>query len=261
MELHLEPNAADWSLEKITNWTAEAARRIASNRKSRDNPGGWSPTSRLLMIRLKILGTLLNASEQKRKLGSCYKAYRLARADMKRIELNEDEKEWLSNNGITDNLPEFRLYREDCTQELLIIEIMHIKKITTSKRREELRLLHGGWMRRIQDEADAGKIGNVLRNLMGEGKEFTMEVLYGERENEVEGKRISELITDFFKEWFYASEEEIQRDGNTVRMVEEGNEVDWKRMGSIIGINEDVAKRILEGMKDKEISAEGKLES
>ena len=68
---------------------------------------------------------------------------------------------------------------------------MHINKLTTSKRRDELRLLHGGWMRRIQDAADVGKIGGVLKQLMGEEKAFKLEVLYGEDENEVDSVRIS----------------------------------------------------------------------
>ena len=218
MEKNLNPKMNTWSLGKIVEWTVDTARNIAKNRRTKENPGGWSPTSRFLQIKLRMLGSVLGAWEAKKDIGTVFAAYRNARNDMRKVELNVDEESWLVDNGVDLELPEFRTFRADLTQEMLVYEVMHIKKLITSKRREELRLLHGGWMRRIQDAADVGKIGGVLRQIMGEEKAFTLEVLYDDEENEVDSVRVSQLVTKFFEEWFRASDDEMKMDEDMSRI-------------------------------------------
>ena len=85
---------------------------------------------------------------------------------MSKITLNADEEEWLEFNGVQRGLPDWRIWQRDNQADSLLIEIRNLRSLTTKHRRDELRILRGGRMRRMQNEADAGKIGSVLKRKM-----------------------------------------------------------------------------------------------
>ena len=135
-----------------------------------------------------------------------------ARRDTKKVILNEDETKWLDLNGVERMLPEWRLWQRDFDKDKLRIEIQSLRKMSTKERRDELRILHGGRMRRIQDAADVGKIGAMLKGIMAKSNSFSMDVLYGKEGNIVDAVEISRIITDFFQAWFNTTEEDDYRD-------------------------------------------------
>ncbi len=62
-------------------------------------------------------------------------------------------------------------------------------------------MIHGGRMRRIQDAADAGKIGPMLRSIMMKQSSFSMDVLYDKDGNVTDPEEISKIVTEFFRQW------------------------------------------------------------
>ncbi len=134
---------SEYSIGEITDWTVAEQRRIAASRASKANPDGWSPTSRLLHIRLRILGALFKRLADKLGLGPCHRMYKDSARDITRITLNEDEEEWLEFNGVQRRLPEWRLWQRDNDADSLLIEIRHLRSLTTRHRRDELRNFTG----------------------------------------------------------------------------------------------------------------------
>ena len=199
-------------MEEITDWTVKQARAIAASRNSRNNPNGWSPLSRLLHLRLRALGALYKRSMDGAGIGPCYRLYMDARRDMKKATLNEDKMNWLESNGIERTLPEWRMWQRDFDIDNLRLEIQSLRRMSTKERRDELRILHGGRMRSIQDAADVSKIGAMLKGIMAKSNSFSMDVLYGKEGNIVDAEIISRIITDFFQAWFNTSEEDDYRD-------------------------------------------------
>ena len=130
----------------------------------------------------------------------------------------------------------------------------------SSKLRRELRLKHDEWIRRIQEEADKGRIGKVLKRIIGEEKDFTLEVLYDKLENITDAEEIARIITKFFEEWFSLTEEGEQNDEELSRFSELNDKKSFLEMARRLGIKEEAANNILEGLKDKEIPEEGRIE-
>ena len=106
LEKALKGNLSGWSVSQITDWTVKEAIRIQASRNTKNNPDGWSPVSRLLHIRLRIIGALFKRMVDKAGLGACYHLYTDLKRDMRRIVLNDDEKDWLGQNGIPEGLPD-----------------------------------------------------------------------------------------------------------------------------------------------------------
>ena len=82
------------------NCTVKESLRIAKSRNSKNNPDGWSPVTRLLHLRLRVMGALYKRMADGSGIEPCYKMYFDARRDVRRITLNKDEEEWLETNGI-----------------------------------------------------------------------------------------------------------------------------------------------------------------
>ena len=117
---------------------------------------------------------------------------------MRRIVLNDDEKDWLGKNGVPESLPDWNDWQRSNTTESLRVELLHLRALTTKERRTELRLLLGGRMRRIQDEADAGKIGAIINSVMARSSTFSLDTIYGKDENVVDANDIAQIVTEFF---------------------------------------------------------------
>ncbi len=69
--------------------------------------------------------------------------YKDTARDITRITLNEDEEEWLEFNGVQRRLPEWRVWQRDNDADSLLIEIRHLRSLTTRHRRDELRNFTG----------------------------------------------------------------------------------------------------------------------
>ena len=190
-------------------------------------------------------------------LGACYRLYKDARRDIHKVTLNPDEETWLSDNGVERDLPDWRRWIRTNTLESLRSEVKHLKELTTKERRSELRLLHGGRMRRIQDQADAGKIGAVIRSIMAKSKSFSLDVLYSDDGNTTDADEISRIVTEFFKEWFSTSPDDSWRDEGAADLSGAGDTEGWKALANRLNVKWELASEILDGMKDKPISAEG----
>ena len=198
MMKHFTGDASNHSIEDITEWTVKQARAIAASRNSRNNPNGWSPLSRLLHLRLRALGALYKRIMDGSGIGPCYRLYMDARRDSTHVSLNDDEANRLVENDIEKSLPEWRVWQRDMDKERLRAEIQRLRNLSTRERRNELRILHGGRMRRIQDAADVGKIGAMLKGIMAKSTAFSMDVLYDKDKNIVDANEISHIITEFF---------------------------------------------------------------
>ena len=77
-------------------------------------------------------------------------------------------------------------------------DLNKLKLLNTNKRRSELRAVHGGRMCRAQEEADAGRMGGVIQNIMGRRKGFKMESLVIDGVLSADSTTISLAITKFF---------------------------------------------------------------
>ena len=76
-------------MSQITDWTVKEAMIIQASRKTKNNPDGWSPVSRLL----RVLGALFKRKVDQAGLGACYHLYSDSKRDLRRIFLNDEEKD------------------------------------------------------------------------------------------------------------------------------------------------------------------------
>ena len=67
---------------------------------------------------------------------------------------------------------------------------------------KEFRRLHSERMCKLQEEADAGRIGGMIKNIMGGSQPFTMESIRHEGKVITDGDSVDKLITSFFAKWF-----------------------------------------------------------
>ena len=81
-------------------------------------------------------------------------------------------------------------------------ELLRLRKLLSQENRKEFRRIHSERMSRVQEEADAGRIGGLLKNIMGGTTAFTMESIRNNGVVETDGESISKLITSFFAKWF-----------------------------------------------------------
>ncbi len=107
--------------------------------------------------------------------------------------------------------------------------------MTYSKLRRELRLKHDEWIRKVQEEEDKARIGKVLKRIIGEEKDFTLEVSYGKLENITDAEEIARIITNFFEEWFSLTEEGEQNDDELSRFSELNNRESFLEMAGRLG--------------------------
>ncbi len=105
LERKFQGDLSTYSIVAITDWTVREEKRIAETRRTKFNPNGWSPTSRLLQLRLRVLGALLKRMLDEADISNCESMYNEARKDIRKLRLTEDEEEWLLDNDIPRELP------------------------------------------------------------------------------------------------------------------------------------------------------------
>ena len=231
MEKHLSGKLEDWSLNQITNWTANRAKEIAKKRNKKDNPDGWSPLARLMRLKVKILGAVFKRMERKLDTQVCYRLFKEVKSDIAAIDLSEDELTWMDENGVTGNLPDWAVFKARTKKEELAKEVRNLNKLSSSKMRRELRLKHDEWTRKIQEAADKGKIGRVLKSIMKEDKDFSLEVLYGEGEedNKTDADEIADIVTKHFGRQFDLTADEDANDLTLSDLSSKGDKAGFAR--------------------------------
>ena len=172
MERIIAGGLETWTHDQLVIWTANKAKEIAKSRNRKDNPDGWSPLTRLMRLKLKVLGMAFRRIENGKGFGDCYKAYKEAKRNMREVGLTDEEQIWLEENGVVGSLPDWHRWTANLERHELTKEIKHLNKLTSSRMRKELRSRHDDRMRKIQDAADRGKIGRLLRQIIGGDKDF-----------------------------------------------------------------------------------------
>jgi hypothetical protein len=129
-----------------------------------------------------------------------------------------------------------------------------VNKLLTAQRRRDLRVLHGGRMRKIQEMADEGKIGNLLKSIVGRREPFTMESIRDGDKLITDPYEISRLITKVFREWFYRGDKEAWRDHNISDAII-GNDKDrFLEVAHSLEVPPDVALKVWESCKIKTLN-------
>ena len=258
METHLCGKLEDWSLNQLTKRTANRAKEIAKKRNKKDNPDGWSPLARLMRLKVKILGAVLKRMERKLDIQVCSRLFKEVKSDIVAIELSEAELTWMDENGVTGNLPNWKDFKSRINKEDLVKEVKILNKLSSSKMRRELRLKHDVWTRKIQEAADKGKIGMVLKSIMREDKDFSLEVLYGEGEepNKTDSDKIAGIVTKHFGGQFDLTAEEDANDLILSDLSSKGDKAGFDKMSTEQGIPEDVAERVFGGLTAKHLPEE-----
>jgi hypothetical protein len=176
-----------------------------------------------MRLKVKILGMAYRRIEARKGFGDCYKVYKVVKRNMREVELTDEEMVWLDDNGVTGSLPDWHLWTKSLERVELVKEIKHLNKLTSSRMRKELRIRHDDWMRKIQEAADVGKIGRMLKSIIGGSQDFSLEVLYNKDGNKTDCDEIaSEVNSMFGKVWFSQTEEERERGVNLRRMMKDG---------------------------------------
>ena len=82
-------------------------------------------------------------------------------------------------------------------------------------------------MSRVQEEADAGRVGGILKNIMGCAQPFTMESIRNNGSIETDGETITKLVTSFFAKWFSRLPEQKVRDKRLADCVLNQDKSGW----------------------------------
>ena len=87
----IEEGLEDWDHNQLVIWTANKAKEIAKKRNRKDNPDGWSPLTRLMRLKVKMLGMVLRRLEWNKGMGDCYKTFKETKRNMRLVDLSRRE--------------------------------------------------------------------------------------------------------------------------------------------------------------------------
>ncbi len=99
-------------------------------------------------------------------------------------------------------------------------------------------------MCRLQDAADAGRIGGILKAVTGHEPSFLMESLRHGEETITDGSLIHSTITSFYAKWFRRLPGEQIRDKELAECVLTCDYQRWVALTSEIGIPTDVSNTL-----------------
>ena len=178
------------------------------------------------------------------------------------ITLNEDEVAWMRDNGLDHKPIEWKEWKmlfggSEHNDE----QMNRLRKLNCGRRRRELRLLHNNRMHRIQAEADAGRIGGVIREIILKKGGYKMQAIVDEGICTKEPREVTNIATKHFSEWFWRSDEDKQRDVLLVGMMEQGDEKAFGEAARNLKIPETAIDNVWKGFKKKELVDEGKNEA
>jgi hypothetical protein len=190
------------TLLDLTNKSVEIVNDIHKRRNNLISPSLWSPIAAILSLRCSAIGSTIRLGFVGHSTSLKRIVTRLAR-DEKKFTLNDDEQTWLDDNFLQSLPFEWNEWRNEYpTPSHAVRELLRIRSLLTKENRSEFRRIHGGRMCKLQEAADAGRIGGVLRSVVGRDPDFSMESLRQGDDTVTDGYTIHKAITDFFSKWF-----------------------------------------------------------
>ena len=153
------------SMKDLVDMSLEVSMELGKKRES--NSSSWSPLSRVLDIQKRILGTAIKAYHKTSYNIIIRKNLKEARRDLDKMVLSTEEQSWLKDNVGEIPLDWTHWQIEYPSKELLLRAFVAHQNNLTEARRKDLRILHGGKMKKLQEAADEGKIGAILKKNCG----------------------------------------------------------------------------------------------
>ncbi len=132
----------------------------------------------------------------------------LRRRERKMI-LSEEEIDWMRDQGIrTEHVDwdEWKIMYKD--EDANYEQMCRLKRLNTGRRRKELRLICNERMYRIQADADAERIGGVIRIMTNKRKGYKMECLVDGDECLSDPDKVDLRAFEHFRQWFSRTDEE-----------------------------------------------------
>ncbi len=257
----LNDDLSHLSIQEITRISVETVGRINKRRNNKRSPSIWSPIAHLLNLRISAIGSTVRANIKSNYRPLKALITRLKRDEAK-ITLNEAEAEWLEDNGVrSDPLDWNEWINEYADVTHAARELLRIKKLLSSENRKEFRRIHGERMAKIQGEADAGRIGGVIRHIMGGTSSYTMESIRDEGLTITDGERIASLVTAFFAKWFSRLPDEKERDRKLAECVLNEDKLSWDSLMAATMIPGEVGDTLWLAFQPRPLSSEGLIEA
>jgi hypothetical protein len=116
-------------------------------------------------------------------------------------------------------------------------------------------------MRKIQEMADEGKIGALLKSITGKRESFTMESVRDGDRLITDPHEITRLITNVFREWFYRGEKDAWRDHNISDAIIGGDLDRFMEVAATLGVTADIAAKVWESCKTKPLERSAQAET
>jgi hypothetical protein len=206
--------------EEITRITMEAVKRISEGRSARNNPNGWSALARVVNMRISVHGTYIKVKDRlDREKIMKERVEELMRREKKMV-LSDDEIGWMNDNGLNNRPVTWKEWKEIYWRPSYNYDqYMRLQGLNSGRRRREWRMMSRNRMCRIQSEADAGRIGGVIREIINKRKGFKMEVIIDKDKCINDPKEVTEVGTSHFQQWFERSDAERERDGRLQRLI------------------------------------------
>ena len=232
------------SLLELTEKSVKIVHDIQNTRNSLLSPSNFSPIARLLSLRLSALGSTVRLGS-KGDLESLRLIVNRLKRDEAAVRLNEDEQTWCDDNDLhTDPLDWGDWKNKYPTTALAAAELLRIRSMLTKENKREYRRIHGGWMSKIQEAADSGRIGRVIQAVVGRDQSYLMESLIEGDETITDGHAIALSITGFFRKWFSRLPEEKVRDAALAKCVTDVNRPAWDTLMNDIGVPKNPSDKL-----------------
>jgi hypothetical protein len=163
---------------------------------------------------MKILGTWVKSFHKASYNIIMRKGIKEMQRDLSRIVLNEEELAWLTDNigEIPTNWTDWSI--EFPTKDLILRAYIKHQNSLREERRKDMRIIHGGNMKKLQAAADEGKIGAILKKITGDKPPFSLDSIKDGERQIVDKVEIPKVITKLFRDWFFRSEGDAWRDHN-----------------------------------------------
>ena len=237
-----------------------AANKIGERRSKRRKPGGWSPVARLLELEMSVLGTAIKVYGKLRYHELIPKRLKQTSNDIKKLTLTEDETIWLEDNLKAIPLGWTEWKSEYPTKFTLLSAYVDRKAALTEQRRRDLRLLHGGRMRKMQEAADEGRVGALLKHIVGSKPPFSLECIRVGTKNITDAYEITRLVTEWFREWFHRGEKEAWRDHAISDAIICEDRDRFMEVVRSLGVPSETADKIWDSCRRRESPAEAACE-
>ena len=95
---------------------------------------------------------------------------------------------------------------------------------------------------------------------MARSSTFSLDIIYGKDDNTIYADEIARIVTEFFALWFNSTDDDDARDAEVAKCTKEVNEEEWRSLASKLNIPWQDAKEVLNGMVDKPISEDARIE-